>query len=57
MAERMSKMGIVVELEQIGTSMTESVELVGTSIGSAVAEHIHTVSFHGARCPKKKEYV
>lgn len=47
MVERKSRMELVVGLEQIGKSKTESVELVGTSTGSAVAEHIHTVSFHG----------
>ena len=46
MAERKSTMGLVVGLVQIGTSKIESVELVGMSTGSAVVEHIHTVSFH-----------
>ena len=51
--ERKSRMELVVGLEQIGTSKIESVELVGMSTGSAVVEHIHTVSFHESRCPKK----
>lgn len=45
-------MGIVAELEQIGTSTIESVEPVGTSIGSAGVEHIRIVSSHEAHCPE-----
>ena len=43
---------LVEQLEQIGTSMIESVEPVGTSTDSAAAVHIHTVSFHESHCPK-----
>ena len=51
-AERKSRMGLAVGLEQIGTSMIEFVELVGMSTDSAVVEHIHTVSSHGSHCPE-----